>query len=206
MEKISKVKKSNFAFGKGSSFWVWWGDLSPALTYHCSAHPIEVDRDELSTLRHTFFDRLFLDRVVEGSSGWGSGESQSGLPSWACWITNLCSSLWRDLKNMLSTLMRNWISPAQTSILALTSFRKGHPRMRSKPRSPSMSRTMKSARTKWLLIHTYMFSTIPSGCRTVESASCTKMRVWERAGYCNCSKITLGIMFMLDPRLQRARL
>ena len=44
-------------------------DLSPALTYHCSALLGEVDEDELSTLRHTFFDRLLLDRVVLGSSG-----------------------------------------------------------------------------------------------------------------------------------------
>ena len=59
--------------------------------------------------------------------------------------------------------MQNWISPAPTSILALMSFRKGHPRMRSKPRSPSMSRTTKSARMKQFLTRTYMFSTIPSG-------------------------------------------
>jgi hypothetical protein len=56
-------------------------DLSPALTYHYSARPGEVDEDELSTLRHTFFYRRLLDRVVVGSSGWGSGEPQSGLPS-----------------------------------------------------------------------------------------------------------------------------
>ena len=56
-------------------------DLSPALTFHCSARPGEVDEDELSTLSHTFFDRLFLDRVVVGSSGWGSGEPQSACPS-----------------------------------------------------------------------------------------------------------------------------
>ena len=37
-------------------------DLSPALTYHYSARPGEVDEDELSTLRHIFFDRLLLDR------------------------------------------------------------------------------------------------------------------------------------------------
>ena len=49
-------------------------DLSPALTYHCSARLGEVDEGELSTLRHTFFDRLLLDRVIVGSSGWGSGE------------------------------------------------------------------------------------------------------------------------------------
>ena len=45
-------------------------DLSPALIYHCSARPGEVNEDELSTLRHTFFDRLLLDQVVVGSSGW----------------------------------------------------------------------------------------------------------------------------------------
>ena len=56
-------------------------DFSPVLTYHCSARPGEVDEDELSTLCLTFFACLLLDRVVEGSSGWGSGESQSGLPS-----------------------------------------------------------------------------------------------------------------------------
>ena len=33
-------------------------DLSPALTYHCSAHPRELDEAKLSTLRHTFLDRL----------------------------------------------------------------------------------------------------------------------------------------------------
>ena len=49
-------------------------DLSPAITYHCLARPREVGKDELSTLRHTFFDRLLLDRVVVGSLGWGSGE------------------------------------------------------------------------------------------------------------------------------------
>ena len=49
-------------------------DPSPALTYHCSARSGEVDEDELSTLCHTFLDRLLLDRVIVGSSGWGSGE------------------------------------------------------------------------------------------------------------------------------------
>jgi len=38
------------------------------------AHPGEVDEDELSTLCHTFLYRLLLDRVIVGSSGWGSGE------------------------------------------------------------------------------------------------------------------------------------
>ena len=56
-------------------------DLSPALTYHCSARPGEVDEDELSTLRHTFLDRLLLFRVVVGTSGCGSGEPQSACPS-----------------------------------------------------------------------------------------------------------------------------
>ena len=48
--------------------------------YHCSAHPGELDEDELATLRHTFFDRLLLDRVVVGSD-WGSDAPQSGLLS-----------------------------------------------------------------------------------------------------------------------------
>ena len=52
-------------------------DLSPSLSYHCSARPGEVDEDELSTLRYTFFDRLLLVWVVVGTSGWGSGELQS---------------------------------------------------------------------------------------------------------------------------------
>ena len=42
-------------------------DLSPVLTYHCSARPGEVDEDKLSTLRHTFFDCLLFDQVVIGS-------------------------------------------------------------------------------------------------------------------------------------------
>ena len=33
-------------------------DLSPALTYHWSTRPGELDEAELSTLRHTFLDRL----------------------------------------------------------------------------------------------------------------------------------------------------
>ena len=56
-------------------------DLSPALIYHCSARPGEVDEDELSTLCHIFFDCLLLEWVVIGTSGWGSNETQSGLPS-----------------------------------------------------------------------------------------------------------------------------
>ena len=45
-------------------------DLSPAMTYHCSTHSGEVDEDELSTLRHTFFDHPLLEWVVIGSF-WG---------------------------------------------------------------------------------------------------------------------------------------
>ena len=41
-------------------------DLSPALPYHCLARPGKVDEDELSTLRHTFFERLFFELVVVG--------------------------------------------------------------------------------------------------------------------------------------------
>ena len=36
-------------------------DLSLALTYHYSARPGEVDKDELSILRHTFFNCLLLE-------------------------------------------------------------------------------------------------------------------------------------------------
>ena len=42
-------------------------DLSPAMTYHCSTCSGEVDEDELSTLRHTFFDHPLLEWVVVGS-------------------------------------------------------------------------------------------------------------------------------------------
>ena len=92
MGKIKKVEKSkmvknkyeirtNLPSARARCFESDERDLSPALTYHCSARPGEVDGDELSTLRHTFFDRLLLNRVVIGSLGWGSGEPQSGLPS-----------------------------------------------------------------------------------------------------------------------------
>ena len=84
MEKFSKVKKNKFggeyeictdlSSARARRFESDERDLSPALTYHCSARLGEVDEDELSTLRNTFFDRLLLDRVVVGSSGWGSGE------------------------------------------------------------------------------------------------------------------------------------
>ena len=96
--------------------------------------------------------------------------------------------------------MRNRISPVPTSIVALTSFGKGRPRMSYTPKSPSMSRTMKSARMKEFLTHTSMFSTIPSRCQTVESTSYMSIRVWVRTGYHSCSMIIWGMMFMLAPR------
>ena len=91
---------------KGSSCWVWRAGAFSCCDYHCSARPGELNEDDLATLRHTFFAHLLFDRVVVGTSGWGSGAPQSGLPSWACWITNLCSFLWRNLKNILSTWCR----------------------------------------------------------------------------------------------------
>ena len=88
-------------------------DLSPALTYHCSARPGEVDGDELSTLRHTFFDRLLLDRVVVGSSGWGSGAPQSACPSLSCCIMRRCSSLLLELeKHVLLSKAETGFSPS----------------------------------------------------------------------------------------------
>ena len=157
-------------------------DLSPALIYHCSARPGEVDEDELSTLRHTFIDRLLLDRVVVGSSGWGSGEPQSACPSLSCCIMKRCSSLRLNLKNISSLPTRKQISPFPTSILALADLRKGRPSTRSTSRSPSISITTKSARTKESRTRTKTCSPIPSGYRMVESASCTSMVVGERAG------------------------
>ena len=157
-------------------------DLSPTLTYHWSSHPGEVDEDKLSTLRHTFIDRLLLDRVVVGSSGWGSGEPQSACPSLSCCIRKRCSSLCLNLKNMLSFPTRKRISPLPTSILALAALRNGRPRMSSIPRSPSMSITTKSIRTKESRTRTKMFLAIPSGYRIVESASCTHIYVGERVG------------------------
>ena len=108
-------------------------DLSPALTYHCSARPGDVDEDELSTLRHTFLGCLLLDWVVVGTSGWGSGEPQSACPSLSCCIMKRSSSLCLNLKNMSSFPTRKWISPLPTSILDLADLRKGRPSMRSTP-------------------------------------------------------------------------
>jgi hypothetical protein len=97
--------------------------------------------------------------------------------------------------------MRKRISWVPTSILALTSLRKGCPRLSCTPKSPSMSRTTKLARMKEFFTHTSRFSTTPSGYQMVESASCIYIRVRERVGYCSCSNITLGIMFMLAPKV-----
>ena len=92
MGKIKKVEKSEMVESKyeictdlpsarachfESDEW----DLSPAFGYHCSPHPGELDEDELATLCHTLFACLFLDHVVVGPSGWGSGVPQSGIPS-----------------------------------------------------------------------------------------------------------------------------
>ena len=59
-----------------------------------------------------------------------------------------------EFKEYVVTPMRNWTSPDPTSILAFILLRKGHPRIRSRPKSPSMLRTTKSAKTKQFLIHT----------------------------------------------------
>ena len=60
--------------------------LSPALvtTYHCLAHPGELDEDERATLRHIFFARLLFDRVVVGLGSWDSGASESACSSSSC--------------------------------------------------------------------------------------------------------------------------
>ena len=50
-------------------------DLFSCSVHHCSARTGKLDEDELATLRHTFFDRLLLDRVVVGS-----GNGDSGAP------------------------------------------------------------------------------------------------------------------------------
>ena len=135
-QKIKYEISTDLPLAKARRFEFDERDLSPALTYHCSARPGEVDEDELSTLCHTFFDRLLLDCGVVGSSGWGSGEPQSICPSLSCCIMKCCSSLCLNLKNMSSFPTRKWISPLPTSILALADLMKGRPRTRSTPRSP----------------------------------------------------------------------
>ena len=59
-----------------------------------------------------------------------------------------------EFKEYVVAPMRNWTSPDPTSILAFILLRKGCPRMRSKPKSPSLLRMTKSARTKQFLIRT----------------------------------------------------
>ena len=158
-------------------------DFSPALFYQRSACPRELDEAVLSTFCHIFFDFLLLLDVVSCGSGWGSGSPQSACPSLSWQIRKRCSSLCLNLKNISSLPTRNWISPFPTSILALAALKNGHPSMTSTPRLPSISITTKLARKKESRTRTNMFSTIPSGYRIVESASCTAMYVGERAGY-----------------------
>lgn len=174
-------------------------------SYHSSARPGELDEAELSTFRHTFFSFFFLLGAEGRCSGWGSGAPQSACPSLSCWIMKRCSSFFLNLKNISSLPTRKRISPFPTSILALADLRKGRPSTRSTPRSPSISITTKSARTKESRTHTKTCSAIPSGYRMVESASCTSIVVGERAGYSSASYITLGIIFTLAPRSHRHR-
>ena len=80
MGKIEKVKKSKMEKNKyeirtdlpttrAHRFESDERDLFACFGYHCSTRPGELDEDELGTLCHTFFARLFFDRVVVGSSG-----------------------------------------------------------------------------------------------------------------------------------------
>ena len=125
----------------------------------------------------------FFDRVVVGPGSGDSSASQIACPSSSCRFRIRCSSLCLNLKNMSSFPMQKRIFPLPTSILALAVLRNGRPRMSSIPRSPSMSITTKSARTKESHTRTKTFLAIPSGYRIVESASCTHMYVGGRAGY-----------------------
>ena len=72
MGKIEKVEKSKMVENE----YEIRTDLPLA-----RAHPRELDEDKLATLRHTFFACLFFNHVVVGSSSWGFGAPQSGLPS-----------------------------------------------------------------------------------------------------------------------------
>ena len=174
-------------------------------SYPSLARPGELDEADLSTFRHTFFSFFFLLGAEGRYSGWGSGAPQSACPSLSCWIMKRCSSFFLNLKNMSSRPTRKWISPFPTSVLALADLRKGRPSTRSTLRSPSISITTKSARTKESHTRTKTCSAIPSGYRMVESASCTSIVVGERAGYSSASYITLGIIFTLAPRSHRHR-
>ena len=117
------------------------------------------------TLRHIFFACLFFDCVVVGLGSGDSGASQIACPSSSCRFRMRCSSLCLNLKNMSSFPMWKRISPFPTSILALAALRNGRPRMSSIPRSPSISMTTKSARTKESRTWTRTFLAIPSGYR-----------------------------------------
>lgn len=173
-----------------------WAGLLHCLFYHWLSW---FDRVALLTFLHIFL--VFLEFGV--SLGFSSGSPRIASPSLSWWIKKTCSSLPLKLKNMLSAPMRKWIFLVSMYILAFASLKNGHPRMRCIPRSPSMSRTTKFARIYEFLILTKRFSTIPSGCRMVESTSCRNIRVDERAGYCSCSNITLGMMLTLASRSQR---
>ena len=137
-----------FTFGKGSSFWVWQAEPFSCVGYHYSVPPEELDEDELATLCHTFFARLLFDRVVVGLDGGDSAASQSAYPLSSCWFKMRCSSLCLNMKNMFSFPMWKRISPLPTSILALAALRNCRPMMSSIPRSPYISMTTKSTRTK----------------------------------------------------------
>ena len=149
-------------------------DLSPTVI---TTARLILENWKRTSLRHTFFARLFFDRVVVGLGSGDSGASQIACPSSSCRLRMRCSTLCLNLKNMFSFPMRRRISPLPTSILALAALRNGRPRMSSIPRSPSISMTTKSARTKESRTRTRTFLAIPSRYQIVESASCTHMYV-----------------------------
>ena len=92
-------------------------DLSPAPTYHCSARPREIDEDELSTLRHTFFDCLLLEWVVVGTFlGEDSSASSCTFGPDLFLIIEHCSFLGQNGNLSSFPLMLKRISPAPTSI------------------------------------------------------------------------------------------
>ena len=66
-------------------------DLFSCSVHHCSARTAELDEDELATLRHTFFERLFFDLVVVGLGSGDSGASQIACTSSLLAPTNVTS-------------------------------------------------------------------------------------------------------------------
>jgi hypothetical protein len=74
----------------------------------------------------------------------------------------------------------------------LADLRTGRPNTRSTPRSPSISITTKSARTKESHTRTKTCSPIPSGYRMVESANCMSIVVWEKSSIFKCFIYYLG--------------